>query len=208
MVRRLKRDLRALGAESFPERILVKHELEHTNDTALALRSDEKRSDAKRESLDLGVRRGPRSPARGATGPLHGAVCAQERPRSPSVHSPPAAPPLEPRGLREEPRDARRQHRVEGRCRFARREGQTRCGSARALRRSRRPGDPRSHRRSPASRRRRQARQRERAAPDAHRRSRRAPERPPQPRPSAPAVSRTRRCEPSKPGCDSTAALP
>jgi SNF2 family DNA or RNA helicase len=57
MVRRLKRDLRALGAESFPERILVKHELEHTNDTwrTRALRSDEKRSDAKpRESLDLG----------------------------------------------------------------------------------------------------------------------------------------------------------
>ncbi|MBX7197428.1 MAG: DISARM system SNF2-like helicase DrmD, partial [Sandaracinaceae bacterium] len=53
MVRRLKRDLRALGAESFPDRILVKHELEHTNDTwrARALRSDGKPAD----SLDLGA---------------------------------------------------------------------------------------------------------------------------------------------------------
>ena len=46
MVRRLKRDLRALGVESFPERILVKHQLTHSakESHSHALRSDDKRT--------------------------------------------------------------------------------------------------------------------------------------------------------------------
>jgi len=53
MVRRLKRDLRKLGMESFPERILVKHELQHTGSAwrATSVRSDGKRSAA----IELGA---------------------------------------------------------------------------------------------------------------------------------------------------------
>lgn len=59
MVRRLKRDLRKLGIESFPERVLVKHELEHARGAwrARAVRSDSERSDVVElgsgEPLDL-----------------------------------------------------------------------------------------------------------------------------------------------------------
>ena len=46
MVRRLKRDLRALGVEQFPERVLIQHQLDHHDGswTTTAIRSDDKRS--------------------------------------------------------------------------------------------------------------------------------------------------------------------
>ncbi len=110
MVRRLKRDLRKLGVERFPRRILVRLDLEHDGQTwtSTPTRFDAETNAQERGTMTpVGEGEPDRAPPRRDARPLHRALRAAQRLRAPPVHPPAAAPPVEPRGLRPDARGPR-----------------------------------------------------------------------------------------------------